>query len=204
MSDNDKSTNGQEFSLPRPAGVERDDSDRELNIPSDLAAGSARTAQSSKKSDATPNAKYGQSSSSSNPSDLFKDLGISSPEFNRMSINISSNVNQLLNLKGAFDKKSNVDTVKNTGRFLEAGLAGPLLALIARYTGDDHYHLSNNIAVVAGGYGSGVVSSPAVCQWGCRALTNLAKNKVDKARLVYARQDFFSSGLATRLSRNLT
>ena len=184
MSDSERSTNGVEASTSSP--VERDDSERHLSIPSDLAAGSVRApapalAPSSKKSDFSPAPKHGHasSSSSSHSSDLFKDLGISSPEFNRMSINISSNVNQLLNLKGAFDKRASVDTVKNTGRFLEAGLAGPLLTLIARYTGDDHYSPSNSI----GGGGGGSVSSPAVCQWGCRALTNLAKNKVDKARL---------------------
>ena len=184
MGDNDRSTNGNSELPSLPGGVERDDSDRHLHIPNDLAANdgssSARTTavpSSKKTSDLSPPSKQDRSqTSSTNSSDLFKDLGISSPQFNQMSINISSNVNQLLNLKSAFDKKSSVETVKNTGRFLEAGLAGPLLTLIARYTGnDEHYFPSNSIT--GGGVG-GSVSSPAVCQWGCRALTNLAKNKV--------------------------
>ena len=170
MSDSDRSANGLEATTP-PGVLESDDSERNLNIPSDFSTGSVRTAPSNKNT----SPKHGPTSSTNSSSgDLFKDLGISSPEFNRISVNISSNVNQLLNLK-AFDKKSSVDTVKNTGRFLEAGLAEPLLTLIARYAGDDHYV---PIAGGVGGVGGGSVSSPAVCQWGCRALTNLAKNKV--------------------------
>jgi hypothetical protein len=64
---------------------------------------------------------------STHSTDMFKDL-MSSPRLGGLA-NVNVNVNQLINLtKSQF--KARGDATKNTGRFEEAGLAGPLVALI--------------------------------------------------------------------------